>query len=155
VRGSIELTTCLTAAPVVKVFLGNEEIGEVRLKQEHPFLMKGQRTHHAIYEVMTAKQQLIGIFQPHFMAVAKGYELVLPTYGTILDTTTIREGYCASIRGTTYEVRRGQQVFEFVMDNCVKMMIEVTHVIRLTALEEVSDEEQLIVAMIAMKLAAT
>lgn len=154
-RGSIELTTCLTAAPVVKVFLGNEERGEVRLKQEHPFLMKGQRTQYAIYEVMTAKQQLIGTFQPHFMAVAKGYELVLPIYGTILDTTTIREGYCVSIRGTTYEVRRGQQGFEYVIDDCVKMIVEVTHAIRLTPLQEIGDEEQLIAAMIAMKLAAT
>lgn len=153
-RGSIELTTCLTAAPIVKVFLENEELGEVRLKQEHPFLMKGQRTHHAIYEVMTAKQQLIGTFQPHFMAVAKGYELVLPTYGTILDTTTVVEGYCASIRGTTYEVRRAQQGFEYVIDDCVKMLVEVTHAIRLTPLEEISDDEQLIVAMLAMKLAA-
>lgn len=154
VRGSIQLTTCLTAAPTVKVFLENEELGEVRLKQEHPFLMKGQRAHQAVYEVMTAKQQHIGTFQPHFMNLAKGYELVLPTYGTILDTTTLVEGYCASIRGTTYEVRRGQRGFEYVIDDCVRMIVEVAQVIQITPLEEVSDEEQLIVAMLAMKLAA-
>lgn len=153
-KGSSKLTTCLTAVPMMKVFFGNRELGEVRLKEAQPFLVKGQRTSYAIYEVMTAKKQHIGTFQPHFMALAKGYELVLPTYGTILDATTLATGYCVSIRGTTYEVRKGLMGFEYVINDCVKMIVEVTQAIRVTPLEEISDEEQLIAAMLAMKLAA-
>lgn len=152
-KGSNNLTTCIQTMPAVKVFFEEQELGEIRSCNEPPFLSKGQRTKRS-YEAVTLEQRLIGKFQPHFMELAKGYELVLPTYGTILDTTRFEQSYHTSVRGVVYELRNVAQRYEYVVDGAVKMILAVDECVTIIKRTDVAYHEQLLVAMLALELAA-